>query len=134
MTEHAEMELEDFMAGDFPERVIHCCGGCFGSIIQLTRLAIEEELVKGSGTVGVSSFASAYRTMTGCLSAENIFTVTKWRQIESSGAKMESGSVSGDDPEGDGSSRPSSDGGRSGSGYNASAGRLKPLRGGERPK
>jgi type II secretory pathway predicted ATPase ExeA len=134
VVEHAEMEIADFMAGDFPERVIHCCGGCFGSIIQMTRLAIEEELIKGSSTVGVSSFASAYKTMTGSPSTENIFTVTKWRQLEGSGAKMESGSVSGDDLEGDGGPRPNSEGEGPSSGKGAFGIRLKPLRGGERPK
>ncbi|UHS61336.1 ATP-binding protein [Agrobacterium vaccinii] len=120
VTEHAEMEIDDFMAGDFPQRLIHACGGCFGSIVQLTRLAIEEELMKGAATVGAPSFANAYKTMTGCLVNENIFTAKTWHQIQGSGAKLESGSTSGSTTDYD-DDKPC-------------AARLKPLRGGERPK
>jgi hypothetical protein len=86
--EHAEMRLEDFMAGDFPLRLIHGAGGCFGSIIQLIRMAIEDALVGGEDVVGLANFANAYATMTGCSKRENILTVPNWREIDGALARL----------------------------------------------
>ncbi len=80
--EHAGMRLDDFVAGDFPLRIIHGCGGCFGSIIQLSRMAIEDALTAGKEIVDLSNFANAYAVMTGCSKQENILTVPGWRSIE----------------------------------------------------
>ncbi|TAV81556.1 hypothetical protein ELI23_10365 [Rhizobium leguminosarum] len=80
--EHAKMRLDDILGGDFPLRLIHGAGGCFGSIIQLIRMAIEDALVAGKDIVALSNFASAYATMTGCAKDENILTVKNWRSKE----------------------------------------------------
>lgn len=86
--EHAEMRLDDLLAGDFPLRLIHGAGGCFGSIIQLIRMAIEDALVAEKDVVALSNFASAYATMTGCSKDENILTVTNWRSREGALARL----------------------------------------------
>lgn len=88
VTEHAEMRLDDFMNDDFPLRLIHGSGGCFGSIIQLIRMAIEDALVNGKDAVGLTNFANAYATMTGCSKDENILTVRSWRAIEGALARI----------------------------------------------
>ncbi|MDE1996175.1 MAG: ATP-binding protein [Rhizobiaceae bacterium] len=129
VTEHAELRLGDFLAGDFPDRMIHSAGGCFGSIIQLTRLAVEDALVNGEGVVGDKNFAAAYSNLTGCSSSQNIFTARKWRMLEGALAKIADDS---DANEG-GSEREIADDGDEG----ASEGEIKPKvlkrhRGGER--
>jgi hypothetical protein len=86
--EHAKMRLDDLLAGDFPLRLIHGAGGCFGSIIQLIRMAIEDALVAKKDVVALSNFASAYATMTGCSKDENILTVTNWRSREGALARL----------------------------------------------
>ncbi|WP_449078846.1 ATP-binding protein [Rhizobium sp. 22-785-1] len=85
--EHAGMRLDDFVGGDFPLRIIHGCGGCFGSIIQLSRMAVEDALTVGKEIVDLSSFANAYATMTGCSKQENILTVPGWRSIKGASAR-----------------------------------------------
>lgn len=86
--EHAEMSLDDILGGDFPLRLIHGAGGCFGSIIQLIRMAIEDALVAGKDIVTLSNFASAYATMTGCSKDENILMVKNWQSKEGALARL----------------------------------------------
>ncbi|SSC71427.1 unnamed protein product [Ciceribacter sp. T2.26MG-112.2] len=88
VTRHAELRLGDFLGGDFAERVIHACGGCFGSIVKLIRLAVENTLLKGDATVTAESFAAAYGEMSGCSPTSNIFTASEWQALEAGAAKI----------------------------------------------
>lgn len=116
VNEHAELALEDFLNGDFPEKLVHACGGCFGSIVESTRLAVEHALIKGVDEVGVAHFATAYAQRTGCSSSNNIFTAEDWRSLAPGAARKE-----------DAKAAPAA-------APTPAADAMKPLRGGERRK
>ncbi|CAH0340493.1 ATP-binding protein [Rhizobium sp. CECT 9324] len=88
VTRHARLKLDDFLGGDFPLRMIHACGGCFGSIVQLIRLAVENTLLKGSDIVTAGNFAAAYAEMSGCSPSSNIFTAQDWNSLEVGAARI----------------------------------------------
>lgn len=87
VVDHAKLELEDFLAGDFANRVIYACDGCFGSIVKIIRASVEIALVEGSAAVGNRHFARAYGDITGCSSTSNIFTAQQWRSQGAGAAK-----------------------------------------------
>ncbi|MEH7846375.1 MULTISPECIES: ATP-binding protein [Rhizobium] len=86
--EHADLALGDFLRGDFPKRIIHACGGCFGSIVQLIRYAVETALLAGEGKVLPEHFARAYADISGCSPSSNIFTIKSWRTMEPGEARI----------------------------------------------
>jgi len=98
VTHHAGLKLGDFLGGDFPDRLIHSCGGCFGSIVKLIRLAVEDTLLKGQGIVTDESFAAAYGEMSGCSPTSNIFRNSDWRALEPGAAKIVGASTDEDTP------------------------------------
>uniref|UniRef100_A0A7C1T9R7 Uncharacterized protein n=1 Tax=Agrobacterium albertimagni TaxID=147266 RepID=A0A7C1T9R7_9HYPH len=85
---HAGLKLGNFLGGDFPLRVIHACGGSFGSIVQLIRLAVENALLMEESTVSVAQFAAAYSEMSGCSPSSNIFTVQEWQHLDEGQARV----------------------------------------------
>ncbi|MDR6667070.1 TniB family NTP-binding protein [Rhizobium sp. 1399] len=88
VVEHAEMELADFIGGDFPMRLIHACDGCFGSIVQLIRMAVETAMVADETRVEKDHFAQAYAFISGCSPTSNIFTIENWTSLDAGAAKV----------------------------------------------
>jgi len=88
VTDHAGLELADFLGGDFPDRVIHATGGCFGSVVHLIRLAVENALLKDTGIVTAENFAAAYAEMSGCSPTNNIFTARDWTSMTEGSARV----------------------------------------------
>jgi hypothetical protein len=88
VVEHAAMHLEDFLDGDFPERVIYACDGCFGSIVKIIRAAVEVAMVECCASVGKRHFEKAYGQITGCSTTSNIFTGNEWRTAAAGVAKV----------------------------------------------
>lgn len=88
VTEHAEMELGDFIGGDFPQRLIHACDGCFGSIVRLIRLAVEFAMVAGATRVEKAHFSKAYADISGCSPTSNIFSIDVWEGVEVGAARV----------------------------------------------
>lgn len=85
---HAEMELEDFLGGDFADRVIYACDGCFGSIVKMIRASVEVAMVEGSASVGMRHFEKSYGQITGCSKTSNIFSSEQWRTAAAGAAKV----------------------------------------------
>jgi type II secretory pathway predicted ATPase ExeA len=88
VVEHAEMELADFIGGDFPKRLIHACDGCFGSIVQLVRMAVETAMVANATKVEKDHFTTAYAFISGCSPTSNIFTLDDWASLDAGAAKV----------------------------------------------
>jgi hypothetical protein len=82
---HAEMQMRDELAEDqFYNRLCHAAAGRFGMVIVLTRNAIERALIEDHDdrTVGYRHFAHAYRMLTGCPPAKNVFEAADWEAID----------------------------------------------------
>lgn len=91
--EHAAMTLEDFLGGDFADRVIYACDGCFGSIVKIIRASVEASMVDGSASVGKRHFERAYGEITGCSTTSNIFSNGKWKDETPGAAKVSADSA-----------------------------------------
>ncbi len=91
---HAGVELADFLGGDFPGRIVHACGRNFGSIIRLTRNAVEIAMLRHDArdgtpcTVVREDFATAYRNASGVPNALNVFHAPHWSALPVGLAKI----------------------------------------------
>lgn len=75
---------------EFVHRLLHASSGAFGSMIQTTRHACEIALRRGSATLGLDAFASAYALESGCRPSQNIFTAgVAWKDILPSNSLQE---------------------------------------------
>ncbi|MHC1548735.1 ATP-binding protein [Phyllobacterium sp. K27] len=88
--DHASLELDDFVTDEFLDRLVHSCGGSFGSIIQMIRAAVRECLVdpEHDGVVRGKHFKTAYQAISGCSPTENLFTRKDWADLDAGLAVM----------------------------------------------
>lgn len=96
---HAGIWLADFLGGDFPGRIVHACGRNFGSIIRLTRNAVEVAMLRHDPRdadpciVVKEDFATAYRNASGVPNALNVFHAPNWKDLPIGLAKISTNEV-----------------------------------------
>lgn len=84
VTNHADLDLDDFLTKDFVGRLVHACGGSFGSIIQMVRTAVRQSFLHDTEgrVVRKSHFKTAYQSISGCAASDNIFARQDWGRID----------------------------------------------------
>lgn len=65
-------------------RLIHAASYQLGSAISLLQHAIDQALIEGTTDLGITEFAAAYVTLSGCGPAANPFLAPNWRAIDCS--------------------------------------------------
>lgn len=84
---HAGVRLADFLGGDFPARLVHACGKNFGSIIRLTRNAVEVAFLRHDWRstepciVLKDDFGTAYKNVSGVPNLLNVFHAPNWKDL-----------------------------------------------------
>ncbi|CAN7420366.1 ATP-binding protein [Phyllobacterium sp. LjRoot231] len=84
IVDHASLDLDDFVTDEFLDRLVHSCGGSFGSIIQMIRTAVRECFVDPDqpDVVRAKHFKSAYQSISGCAPLENLFVRKDWAKLD----------------------------------------------------
>ncbi len=77
--DHAQLNVDTTLEGDFLLRLTYACDGEFGSVVQMVRGAVEIAILDGANVVTLEHFARVYETYSGCVPAENIFNAKDWR-------------------------------------------------------
>ncbi|MEB2845981.1 ATP-binding protein [Endobacterium cereale] len=89
--DHARLDSSELPKSQLSKQLIHACDGNAGSMITLTRNAVECMLRNRKGKqVLVTDFAQAYHDLTYCAEAENIFENETWADLPSGLARIQS--------------------------------------------
>ncbi len=71
---------------DFVGRLCHANDGSYGKVIETVQAASFLVLRKGKGSLDRRAFAHVYQNHSGCLPSDNVFSATRWSEINPANA------------------------------------------------
>lgn len=77
---------EELRTDDFIGRLCWANSGSFGEIIKAVQSACFLAMRKGKNTVDLRAFAFNYQRTSGCLPSDNIYTASRWSEIDPANA------------------------------------------------